>query len=246
VPNWARGILFQKRSWRHIAKCHRPHYEDYELRAILQSPLWAGCRSVNQRSKMGAMVIKDALYWSLPVAALAGLRLEEMARLRLEHVVEVDGIWCFVVRNDEVLTHERSRLVPIHSMLLKLGLLERVESFRGAGHDRLFPELLLDPCHNRYGTTLTRRLARYLKAIGHGVPGRGYSGARLNFGDNLMESGISDEILSALLGYARRVGPFERFMKKQRLWELKEAIETVDHDLPLVERDGQWHLARTR
>lgn len=81
TPNWLRGILFRKRSWRRVADCQRPRYEDEDLRGILQSPLWAGCRSVNQRSKMGAMVIKDALYWSLPIAALAGLRLEEMARL---------------------------------------------------------------------------------------------------------------------------------------------------------------------
>jgi integrase len=62
-------------------------------------------------------------------------------------VKEQDGVWSFVVESTEerrLKTASSRRVVPVHSALVKAGLLDYVTRQRAAGAERLFPTLRRD------------------------------------------------------------------------------------------------------
>lgn len=76
------------------------------------------------------------------IAMYSGMRLAEICQLLKQNILEVGGIWCFVVSEDgegqHVKTDAGIRTVPIHSKLIELGLLDYVNSVDGV---KLWPKL---------------------------------------------------------------------------------------------------------
>ena len=73
--------------------------------------------------------------WIPRILAYSGMRLGEAAKLRKSDIRQVDGVWAFDV-NDEgegrrLKTDASRRLVPMHSRLIAIGLLEVVEATQG-------------------------------------------------------------------------------------------------------------------
>jgi hypothetical protein len=130
-------------------------FTEQEVQALFRNPLWTGCFSKHRRRRAGGQVIKDAHFWAPLIAALSGARREEIAGLAPDDVREIDGIWCFdirpnvlrVVKNDNA-----TRIVPVHSQLIELGLLDRVKERQG--HADLFPELRPSTDKTSYGDQL--------------------------------------------------------------------------------------------
>ncbi|MEN3032017.1 site-specific integrase [Chromobacterium amazonense] len=87
---------------------------------------------------------KPFMYWMPVLAYYTGARVNELASLRYQDIVEIDGVHCFSItqQNDgekETKTEAGSRIVPIHPELIRLGFLEFAESQKYAL--RLFEEL---------------------------------------------------------------------------------------------------------
>lgn len=94
-------------------------------------------------------------FWLIPMAMFTGARLGELAQLDIKDFVVVDGIDCIDVndieasefeqveggRRKRVKTKNAKRLVPIHSELIRLGLLRYVQTMREKKQAYLFPEL---------------------------------------------------------------------------------------------------------
>lgn len=74
-----------------------------------------------------------------------GARLEKLCQLRVDDLIEHQGIRCIRIddnREGQNLKNSSSRrILPVHPALVAMGLLEHVESVRDTGIDRLFPEL---------------------------------------------------------------------------------------------------------
>lgn len=121
----------------------RPFTHD-ELRALLTHPDFVRRRFQTTYS-----------YWLIPLAIYTGARLGELAQLDLRDFVEVDGIACIDINDEdavELVTDEggrkkrvknsnAKRLVPIHPELVRVGILRYVAAMRERGALHLFPEL---------------------------------------------------------------------------------------------------------
>lgn len=97
------------------------------IASIFQAPVWQGCHNVARRHKAGPHILRDGLYWLPLVAAYTGARREEIAGLDAKDLREVDGVWCFDIRENDhrgVKTDASTRLVPVHPHLLELGILD--------------------------------------------------------------------------------------------------------------------------
>lgn len=86
-------------------------------------------------------------YW-LPILALyTGARLNELCQLQRKDILQQEGIWAISINCDGEGQHLKStsskRLIPIHSEVLKLGLLEYVQATCPTKTCRLFPELTI-------------------------------------------------------------------------------------------------------
>lgn len=90
-------------------------------------------------------------FWVPVLGLFTGARLEELCQLRLEHIKQVDGLWCLDITetldatgevDTSVKTEAGIRMVPLHPFLVDgLRLPAYVKSLKRQGHDRLFPML---------------------------------------------------------------------------------------------------------
>jgi integrase len=77
-----------------------------------------------------AKCFRDDARWFLPIALYTGMRLNEIAELRLADIKKIDDVWCFDLREHETKNASSKRVVPIAQDLLDLGLLKYVDSLR--------------------------------------------------------------------------------------------------------------------
>ena len=71
------------------------------------------------------------LYYITMIAAYSGMRINEITQLRYKDIVKRNGILCFNINREEGKTTKNTnsiRVVPIHSKLLELGLIEFIDT----------------------------------------------------------------------------------------------------------------------
>ena len=93
----------------------------------------------------------------------------------LDDIRVKDGVWIFDAKTDEErgqgLKNEASvRLVPVHSRLIQLWLMEYVSQTRATDALRLFPKLKHGA--NGFGDRVGKSFARHLKQLGINDPAK--------------------------------------------------------------------------
>ncbi|QGA36710.1 tyrosine-type recombinase/integrase [Burkholderia glumae] len=95
-------------------------------------------------------------FWAPLLALFTGARANEIAQLRLADLREIDGRHCIVIAHDpraaaptRTKNADSVRVIPTHSELLRLGLLDYIEDIRRIGGGRLFPHLPVDSMGKR-------------------------------------------------------------------------------------------------
>jgi integrase len=204
----------------------RGQFSAAQLKTIFESTVFtAGARPEGGKG--------DTAFWLPLVALFTGGRLSETAAIRLDEFGEADGVPFIHFRHDpatgRVLKANASgnKRVPIHSELIRLGLLDRVRALRKAGESRLFPELwnskLKDPAA-KWGDWWRR----YLDALGLDQEGLGTHAFRHTFVYLLRQAGVPEDQRNALTGHAdksvsARYGALEGYP----LGPLKESVEKL-------------------
>lgn len=122
---------------------------------------------VEQLDKIKAVVLskrepkEEHHRWGTLIGIYSGARLNEVAQLHLDDVVQVEGTWCFDI-NDRQGTRKKlknrasARKVPVHPKLIEAGFLayfDRMKEQRG--NDRLFPQFTYTKSDG-YGRNLGR------------------------------------------------------------------------------------------
>jgi integrase len=137
---------------------------DEVLRLLFSSPVWAG-RDPHADILEGSHRPRDAKFWLPLIALYSGMRLSEIAQLRLADIRTEQGVAFFAVLNTaetSTKTPSSERFVPIHRELIRLGLLDRVAELTRRGERRLFPEIVARATQgDDYGATFSRWFSRY-------------------------------------------------------------------------------------
>lgn len=204
----------------------RGQFSSAQLQTIFASPVFTkGERPLAGRG--------DAAYWIPLIALFTGGRLVEAASIRLEEVEEEEGTPFIHFRHDpetgRMLKANASgnKRIPIHSELIRLGLLDRVQKLRAKGETMLFPEIWKsgnkDPAH-KWGDWWRR----YLDALGLDQEGLGTHAFRHTFVFLLRQAGVPEDQRHALTGHAdksvsARYGALEGYP----LAPLREAVEKI-------------------
>ncbi|OJX16027.1 MAG: hypothetical protein BGO82_14190 [Devosia sp. 67-54] len=119
-----------------------------EIVKLFSLPLFTGSHSRARHWKAGDRLIQNEIYWAFLLIFFMGVRPSEIGRTRTEDVTFIDGHWYLDYRNkspdaegeEQVKAEASARLVPIHPLLLDLGLLDRHADLVRAGTKMLFPE----------------------------------------------------------------------------------------------------------
>lgn len=148
---------------------------------------------------------KEALYWAPLLGPFVGGRIEEIAQLRIDDVLLVNGEWCFRITEmdpeQKVKNDGSTRRVPIHNEVIQCGFLAYVALQKLSGHDRVFPSLQNDNENRIWSNALTKRYGVYLDEIGLSDPRLTYHSFRYNFRQQCTICGIDNEVRDALSGH---------------------------------------------
>lgn len=213
------------------ARNARLPFSEEQLKALLSSPLFTGCKSLASCHRTGNLIPKDSYkYWVPLVGLYSGMREQEILQLHCEDLLQYKGIWVFSVNSlhedKRLKTPQSERRVPIHLDLIELGLLEHLENQRHKGHQRLFPDAALS-CDGTYSSTFSKWFSRYLTNIGIKTKKTCFHSFRHNLKDNFRNVGESDELSEHFCG--RKTGSTaERYGSAYSIERFYEALHKLE------------------
>jgi integrase len=135
--------------------------------------------SVNDLNKLlasswfDAEQARDDRWWVIVIAMFSGMRVEEIARLRPGHdLVEIEGFWSFKIQKHgdgwAPKTEASERVIPIHSKLIDLGLLEKADAQRVAGSAYLLESFRERPSSDKLSAKFVSDFSRHKTSLGIG------------------------------------------------------------------------------
>lgn len=204
-----------------------------ELKKLLSTPIWVGCRSEGRRHEAGAVVVRDAKFWIPLIGLFSGARLEEIAKLRAADVRQTAGTWVFDITANEagrVKEAASNRTVPIHSELVALGLIDHAEAIRKAGGGALWPELSRGGLDGKFSHNLTKWFTRYLDEMGIRAEGLSFHSFRHSVGSALHAAGVSESTAADILGHEHKSMSFRVYSEGAAVKPLAEAVEKIRYD----------------
>lgn len=169
-------------------------------------------------------------YWLPLLGRFTGARLEELCQLHIGDLAPVQGIRCIRIddnREGQNLKNANSRrFIPIHPELIKLGLLDYVETIKATDAARLFPEL--EPTRGKLGHAPSKWFGRYKTKLGITDPKKTFHSYRHTFIDELREAGVQDSLVKRLVGHEDNSVTFGIYGSRTPLKAMLDAIMHID------------------
>ena len=199
---------------------------------------------------------KPYRFW-LPVLGLyTGARLNELCQLRLDDIQTIDGIYAFVLNEEEdgvtslkdktisVKSASGQRQVPIHPFIANdLNLEGYVEFMRSKGETRLFPELPF--INENYGHEVSKWFGTYRRSVGVDSPKQNFHSFRHTLTDNLKQRLVPESLADELTGHVSTGISYGRYGKAYTLDVLyNEAVLKLDYNVDLDHlKQSKWVLS---
>lgn len=219
----------------------RDMWTEEELAALFSTPVWSGCLSTSRRAAAGELVIKDEKFWLPLIAVYSGLRQEEIAQLHLEDIRRVDGHLVFDINGRpprKLKNRNAVRKVPVHSQLIRLGLLDRIQAQKKAGEALLFSDLTPGGADKRLGHAFSKWFARYRQDVGLYRRGLDFHSFRHTATTLMQRAGVGIAAIDELTGHATP-GETARYSHGMTMQQLADAIEAIKVELPLGNEGGR-------
>ena len=183
-----------------------------QLKTLFSSPQYAGHATEAHRHRPGPMIVRDGKFYLPVIALFTGMREGEIIQLLACDVHEIEGIWCIENTSatqpkngppKQFKTAAAERIVPVHPMLMKIGLIEYVKSMQQKGaNQRLFPEILPGKKSGYWSQNYSKHFARYTRYTGIKTSKTAFHSFRHNFSDACDAAEIPQQIKMALEGHA--------------------------------------------
>lgn len=144
--------------------------------------------------------------WAALVGLYTGARASEVGQLLTLDVLQVDGVSCVRIcdegEHQKLKTEASNRVVPVHPDLIALGFLDYVDSLRGRGDWRVFPQAMA-AAKNGQGGWISKAFGYYLGNLSGGWPKakRGFHSLRKTVIQQLQGAGVASEMRAQLAGH---------------------------------------------
>lgn len=217
-------------------KQDRTMFSDQELNALFNSSSW-----YTTKLKKYLNGEEDRIFIPL-IGLFSGMRLNEIAQLYLNDIMEEEGIYYFRVDNvnpNQKLKNLNSRrLVPIHSMLIDLGFLKYIEKLKKEKQERVFPQLYYTN-NKGYGQAFSKKFNNMnfkkewidkekIKKLEEKKIKVDFHSFRHTFATKLIGR-VEDSIIDKLMGH-KGSSENKRTYSHSHIKTLKESIEKLDID----------------
>lgn len=238
---------------RERVQLQRELFSDDELKSIFSAHWFKEGRGL-MTAKGTYREFQPHYYWLPLFGLLTGGRVNELSQLYLRDIrVTSDGTWYFdfnlegedkvdgdepdIAKDKSLKTVNAVRTVPMHPLLIELGLLDYVSRLHKAGYQRLFPELKHD-AHKGYGKAAgrwfnERLLGRKLRIERNGK--KTFHSLRHHFGTALDHQGLQETLTCQLMGHSRGNSESTKRYRKDRMPEHSAAaIGALSYPLPSI------------
>lgn len=180
---------------------------------------------------------KSYHFW-LPLMALySGARIEELCQLHLTDITDISGTPVIIIQEEEGVkttkTDASNRIIPIHSTLIRIGLIDYVNSLKNKGKTLLFTDL--KPFKNRFSHYASRWFNEDSKIkISYktkcGIKGQGkvFHSFRKTFVDNLKQIGEEERMVAAIVGHEKNTMTFGNYANPYNINLLKTVVDKLD------------------
>lgn len=191
-----------------------------ELNALLAMPAFTGGGTVASH------------FWVPLLALYQGLRMNEACQLYTDDLVDVDGVpslqIAFNPERGQRNKKDETRVVPLHPVLLRLGILKLFQSVKGRAPSYVFLNLVRDSdgsATNAY----SKAFLRMIRSHGLSRPGLVFHSFRHNFADALRRAGVSSEHGDALGGWHVAASARRGYGDGYRPADLLPSLSRVDY-----------------
>lgn len=173
-------------------------------------------------------------FWIPLIAMYTGMRLDEICQLYVEDVQMIDDVWCFNVNDekDKKLKNPASkRIVPIHPVLIKSGLIQYFERIKMSGVPRLWMNLAWRKADG-YGNAVGNWYRRFNREFISKDDGKVFHSMRHNVTDALKQAGVSETVIAELVGHSTSGSmTMGRYGKRYQPKVLLEALMKLDYGI---------------
>lgn len=181
---------------------------------------------------------KPERYWIPLIGLYSGMRLNEICQLYVSDIIKFDDIWCFSINaeKDKRLKNVASeRVIPIHPVLLNLGLLQYVEGLRTGNVPRLWMNLEWTELTG-YGNSFCKWYQRFNRLHVTDDPKKVFHSMRHTVADTLKQAGILETVIAELVGHSNGGSmTMGRYGKRYQPKVILEALMQLDYgvDMPV-------------
>lgn len=175
-------------------------------------------------------------FWVPLIGLFTGARMSEIIQLHTSDIREENGVWVFDINDDDdkqVKTLSGKRLVPIHSKLIEMGLLNYWKK-KSLNSSRLFPEEIrgLD---GKFGA-FSKRFNNWKNKIGIvklDKTRKDFHSFRHTFRTKLVEASVYEELIDDIVGHSSEKASTGKriYTHTQLVPQKKEAIEKLSYDI---------------
>ncbi len=184
-------------------------------------------------------------HWAPLIGLYTGARLNEICQLYLTDIGQVDNIWIFDFNDnteDKRLKNLQSRrVIPVHSQLIKLGLLGHIQKLKIRREKRLFPEL--NHTRDGYAQNASKWFGRFLSHLEDkpektdGIHFKrdnvSFHSLRHTVANHLKNEGVDASFRAALLGHVdeKEGDSVRRYSGVYHPKVMQPIVETLDFSL---------------
>ena len=169
--------------------------------------------------------VTTALAWIAWIGAYSGMRLNEICSLDVTDVREQDGVWFFDVTDAK--TAAGDRRVPVHSVLLELGLLD----YRGrlAAKGQMWPALRPGGPDGKLSLYVTKRFTWRRRELGLTRDRLAFHSLRSNVGTALENAGVPESEAVEILGHKKLSMSYGTYSGGLTLRRRQQVIEEIKY-----------------
>jgi integrase len=169
--------------------------------------------------------------WATLLMLFHALRPTEACQLHIEDIIQLDGIWCLNINdgheNQRLKNENATRVVPLHSKLISVGLLEYRRQRLHMEAKWLFDYKPVTSFLN-WSKEYSTQLGEIQKSIGMLPKHRPSAyGFRHTCIDEMQQAGIPEAVVADIVGHNKQGITFQRYGKKALIESMKECIDSV-------------------
>lgn len=187
------------------------------------------------------------MFWGCMIALFTGSRKNAIFTLQFKDILQRDGIWCINFIEDcpgikRLKTEDSERLVPMHSVLIKMGFLDYVQRKQHkTPTDFIFQRICLTS-NGTLSSHMVRKLFCFLEQIGVRGENTGrydFHSFRKNANITMEKCGIIRSYIDKIIGWQSQGSEGERSYSNYTIKQLSEQLELLQYSC-LKDEFKEW------